>query len=301
MRKKHLHHVADPKAALYGENEAIRSPILASLAFRNLFYKKLRTSLTIIGVIVGIGAVVFLLAFGYGLRDLVTSQVVDSNSIRTIDVSQANAAVIELDTDAENKISEMNDVEDVSRVYNYAAQVVYEDAKTGVVLYGVDQQFIDLSSYKLIEGPNLSVKDKGKIIVNSSFLKAIGVKDAQSIVNKKIKLTVQIPAADRPEGSTKEVLTIDASVSSVIDSGAGSEIYVSSDVFTEAGLENASEAKVLVANKNAVPLLQKRISSMGFTTSSPLDTVEQIDQLFSVLNLLFLGFGSIGLAVCLVF
>ena len=39
MRKKHLHHVDDPKAALYGENEAIRLPILASLAFRNLFIR----------------------------------------------------------------------------------------------------------------------------------------------------------------------------------------------------------------------------------------------------------------------
>lgn len=56
----------DPKKVLYGENDSIRGSILVRIAFSNLFFKKLRTTLTVIGVVVGIGAVVFLLAFtGY--------------------------------------------------------------------------------------------------------------------------------------------------------------------------------------------------------------------------------------------
>ena len=135
----------DPKSALYGANDSIRPSILFRIAFSNLFYKKLRTTLTVIGVVVGIGAVVFLLAFGYGLRDLVTKQVVDSNSIRTIDVSQANPLVLPLDTNTEQKISAFNDVASVSRVFNFAGQVDYADSQTGVVVFGSDQQYMELN------------------------------------------------------------------------------------------------------------------------------------------------------------
>lgn len=286
----------NPKTALYGANDSIRFTILVRIAFSNLFYKKLRTTLTVIGVVVGIGAVVFLLAFGYGLRDLVTKQVVDSNSIRTIDVSQSNPLVLPLDTNAEEKIAAFNDVASVSRVFNFAGQVNYQNSKTGVVVFGSDQQYMDLNAFALVAGPNSSLKKEGTVIANMSFLKAIGIKDPQKVINKEIDLSIQIPKALRPEGMEEDIKT-KLKVSSVIESGAGSELYVSSDVFTSARIDNASQAKVLVTNKEAVSNLQKRISSLGFTTTSPYETVAQIDQVFGVLNYIFLGFGGIGLVI----
>ncbi len=287
---------SDPKAVLYGSNDCLRFSILIRIAFSNLFYKKLRTTLTVIGVVVGIGAVVFLLAFGYGLRDLVTKQVVDSNSIRTIDVSQANTQVLSLDTETEQKIEAFNDVSSMSRVFNYAGQVDYNNSKTGVVIFGVDQQYMDLNAFSLIAGPNSSIKKSGTVIANTSFLKSIGVKDPQKVLNKEIDLLIKVPEALRPKGMEADI-ELPLTVSSVIDSGSGSELYVSSDVFMSRRLDNANQAKVLVNNKEAVHNLQKRISSLGFTTSSPYDTVEQIDQVFGVLNYIFLGFGGIGLVI----
>lgn len=286
----------DPKTTLYGANDSIRFTILCRIAFSNLFYKKLRTTLTVIGVVVGIGAVVFLLAFGYGLRELVTKQVVDSNSIRTIDVSQSNPLVLPLDTNTEEKIAAFNDVESVSRVFNFAGQVNYQNSKTGVVVFGSNQQYMDLNSFALTAGPNLSLKKPGTVIVNSSFLKAVGIKDPQKVVNKDLDITIQIPKVLRPEGMTEDI-ALTLKVSSVIESGAGAELYVSSDVFTERRIDNASQAKVLVSKKEAVADLQKRISSLGFTTTSPYETVAQIDQVFGVLNYIFLGFGGIGLVI----
>lgn len=43
------------------DKPAVRLRILASLAWQNLLHKKLRTSLTVAGIAVGIGAVYFLL------------------------------------------------------------------------------------------------------------------------------------------------------------------------------------------------------------------------------------------------
>lgn len=288
---------SDLKSILSGDKNSIQFRILVTIAFKNLFYKKLRTTLTIVGVVVGIGAVVFLLSFGYGLRNLVTSQVVDSSSIRTIDVSQANVDVITLTSKVENDISTYNDVESVSRVFNYAGQVQVSGSKTGAVVYGTDQQYMDLSAFELAAGPNISLKDKGKAIVNTSFLKAIGTENYQKAIGSKLDLEVKIPQKDLPEGSDDKVIELNVTISSVIESGAGAEIFVPSSIFVDKGIDNASQAKILVSSKEAVSDLQKRISSLGYTTSSPLDTVESIDQVFGVLNLLFLGFGSIGLVI----
>jgi len=286
----------DRKTALVGENDSIRPTILVRIAFSNLFYKKLRTTLTVIGVVVGIGAVVFLLAFGYGLRNLVTKQVVDSNSIRTIDINQANPTLLALDTATEEKIEAFNDVESVSRVFSYAGQVNYNNSKTGVVVFGTDQQYMDLNAFALTAGKGVSLKDSTTAVANTSFLKAIGIKDPQKLLNQKIDLTIQIPKDLRPEGMEGDIES-SLKIVSVVESGSGSELFVSSSVFTDRNIDTASQAKILVSNKEAVGDLQKRIASLGFTTASPYDTVAQIDQVFGVLNYIFLGFGGIGLVI----
>jgi len=295
MSKK-IHHKDDKRAALVGANDSIRPSILVRIAFSNLFFKKLRTTLTVIGVVVGIGAVVFLLAFGYGLRDLVTKQVVDSNSIRTIDINQANPTILALDTETEQKIEGFNDVESVSRVFSYAGQVNYSNSKTGVVVFGTDQQYMDLNAFALTAGKAVNLKDPNTAVANSSFLKAIGIKDPQKILNKNLDLTIQIPKDLRPDGMEGDI-AVSLKVVSVIDSGSGSELFINKSVFTDRRIDTASQAKILVANKEAVGDLQKRIASLGFTTASPYDTVAQIDQVFGVLNYIFLGFGGIGLVI----
>ncbi len=293
---KTIHKKDDPKAKLYGENESIKFSIILNIAFKNMFYKKLRTTLTVIGVIVGLGSVVFLLAFGYGLRNLVTSQVVDSKSIRTIDVNQPNAKILKFNTETEQDMEAFNGVESVSRIFNFASTVDYEGSNTGTVLYGVDQQYIDLNSFELIAGPNMKIEDKGSVIVNTSFLEALGVKNEQEVLNKNINVVVEVPEIEQVDG-IEPTIKLNLKVHSVISSGTGSEIYMTSEVFKERRLDNANQAKVLVVSKEDVPNLQKRIASLGYVTSSPLDTVEQIDQVFSILNLIFLGFGSIGLVI----
>src|SRR5206468_3453072 len=42
---------------------------------------------------------------------------------------------------------------------------------------------------------------------------------------------------------------------------------------------------------------RKQIESMGFLTTSPIDTIEQINQMFKFFNVLLAGFGAIGMIV----
>src|SRR6478609_1253308 len=80
-----------PRRVRHTENDHTRSVIkpklLVRLSYKNLLFKKLRTTLTAAGVVVGIGAVVFLFSFGIGLQNLINKQVIGSSSVNAIDVT----------------------------------------------------------------------------------------------------------------------------------------------------------------------------------------------------------------------
>lgn len=273
--------------------------LLASIAFKNLFYKKLRTTLTIGGVIIGVGAVIFLLAFGFGLRDVVSKQVVDSNSIRTIDVNPAKANLVTLDSENIGRIKRTSGVVTVAPVYYYAGKVSYAKAQSEAVVYGAGQEYLSLTNFKRIAGrlPNFNENAKA-LFVSTAYVKSLGEDQPEKIIGKELTVTVSIQTQNQNDSQKKD-LTYKGQVAGVIDNGSGSEVYMNEKIFTDAGVDRASQLKVLVADKKDVATVQKKIESLGFTSTSPLQTLDQINQIFGILNIMFLGFGGIGLIIAI--
>ena len=79
------------------DTSAVKKSILIAIAYQNLLHKRLRTTLTVLGIAIGIGAIYFLLSFGLGLQNLVTNEIIGNQSIKTIDVASANSQVLKLD------------------------------------------------------------------------------------------------------------------------------------------------------------------------------------------------------------
>jgi len=273
--------------------------LLADIAFKNLFYKKLRTTLTIGGVIIGVGAVIFLLAFGFGLRDVVSKQVVDSSSIRTIDVNPAKANLVTLDSENIGRIKRTSGVVTVAPVYYYAGKVVYAKAQSEAVVYGAGQEYLSLTNFKRIAGklPNFNDNPEA-LFVSSAYVKSLGETQPEKIIGKELTVTISIKT-DTDAGAQKKDLVYKGQVAGVIENGSGSEVYMSDTIFTKAGIDKASQLKVLVGDKKDVPNVQKKIESLGFTSTSPLQTLDQINQIFGILNIMFLGFGGIGLIIAI--
>ncbi len=270
----------------------IRLSILVHIALRNLFFKKLRTSLTVLGVVIGIGSVVFLVSLGFGLQKLVSHQVVGSDSIKTIDVSSAKSKLIKLDDETIDKIVGLANVERVARVYNFGGKINLGSSRTDAILFGVDSNYLQLSNLKFIEGAGTSLTDD-QAIVNRSLLKAVGINDAKSAIGQHLSIDATIS----PDDETKQSIGLKVTIKSVIESGAGAEVYLPDKLFTSYGVNIASQLKVLTNNQQSVSTLKRQIEALGLTTSSPLDTLEQINQIFSLFTLVLVGFGGIGMII----
>jgi putative ABC transport system permease protein len=270
----------------------IKPQILASIAVKNLLAKRLRTFLTITGIVIGVGAVVFLVSLALGLHAVVNQQVIGSQSVSSIDVTTPNANTILLNDTNVNKINQFAHVSVVAPAYILAGKISYQGSESDTVVYGTNNQYINLSALKFVSGQH-DLKSANDAIVNTSLLSLIGQSSSSTAINK--RLTVQT-AVDRADGSQKTV-TSDLNIIGVVNTGAGAEVYMGSQPFTNAGAYQYGQLKVLADNRKNVPVVRQLIEGLGLTTASPLDTLSQINTIFTIFTFVVVGFGGIGMVI----
>lgn len=279
------------------DRPTVQPRVLAMIAYRNLLQKRLRTLLTVSGIAIGIGSVYFLLSFGIGLQRLVANQVIGNQSIRTIDVKPTNSSIIKLDDIAVQRISEVPDVKEIGKIYYFPGSFKLNNSETDSIVYGIDKGYEQLTYLNLIKGELL--KDtavKNPIVMNKAALEAIGLgKDPSIVIGKSIDITVPLPKIQ----SQSKVYQRSMQIVGVIDSGSGAEIFIPSTEFRQLGVPALTQLKVGVDSVETVSKARAQIESIGLETSSPVDTLNEINKVFNYLNLILIGFGGIGMLIAI--
>ena len=266
------------------------------MAWRNLISKKLRTALTIVGVIIGIGAIYFLLSFGLGLQKLVTEEIVGNKSVKLIEVSSPNSDIISLNQDIVNRVSSIARVAEVSVDYSFPGLLSYNGAEVDAVSYGIDEAYSEFVSLNLTNGRLIKNQDDKKIVLNTSALDSIGIDSPRAAIGEKVTITVPL----KETSSDVKEISSEFEIVGVVDSGAGTEIFIPSGLFTSAGVESYKTLRVLADNAESVSNLRNQIESIGLETQSPADTLDQVNQIFNFFNILMISFGSIGMLVAVI-
>jgi len=278
------------------KQSTISNKLLMTMALKNLTYKKLRSILTISGVVIGIGSVFLLISFGLGLRQLVTEEVTGAQSIKTIDVNSPNSRIVKLDQSSVDRIADIPDVSQIGTSYSLAGKVALNEAATDTVVFGVNNEFYSLSNISLVSGKAFDDEQPDAIVINMSLLRAFGIEDKATEVLDS-ELTVEI---DTGSDQTSEPLTKTFTVAGIAETGSGAELFVPQQAFTAYELKSFSQAKVTVEDTDKVANVRAQIEALGFETLSPLDTVEQINQVFRFFTIALLGFGAIGMFIAVI-
>jgi ABC-type antimicrobial peptide transport system permease subunit len=269
----------------------IPARVLMYMAWRNLIHKKLRAFLTVFGVVIGIGAIFFLLSFGIGLQRLVTSQVLGNQSVKSIDVTSSNSKIIKLDQPSFTKMQGLPHVVRAGAMYSFASSLKSQGSEVDAIVYGEDDNYQQMSNLPLSGGRQLNANERSSILVNITAYKSIGIKDAKAALGKKV--SVHIPLGDANLKEIDNTFTIVG----VIDTQGGNEIYVPGSLLTDAGVRTFKQVKIEVDGTDNVTPMRKQIESLGFVTTSPIDTIDQINQIFAFFNVVLAGFGGIGMIV----
>lgn len=125
---------------------------IIDLTTRELIDKRSRTFITITGMSVGIGLIVFLVSIGYGVERLVISRIADLEQRRQIEAFPVVGTNQRLNDETIKKFDDFSEVERVLPQMSIVSKIVYNNSSTDVVSYGVQSDYIKKSDIHLIEG-----------------------------------------------------------------------------------------------------------------------------------------------------
>lgn len=152
------------------------------ISLKNLKHRGLRSWLTLLGIFIGVMAVVALIGLGNGLKAAVNAQFgVSSTEVISVQAGGLNAygppgsgAVDPLTTDDLNAIRRVNNVEFALRRNIENGDLEYNDRRifgyATNILYGEERKFMyEILDVKPLKGKLLEDKDEGKVVLGNNF------------------------------------------------------------------------------------------------------------------------------------
>jgi ABC-type antimicrobial peptide transport system permease subunit len=259
-----------------------------------------RTLLTILGMSIGIGAILFLVSLGYGLQKTLLERITTSDSLLTLDISEAKSGVVSLNAEMIKKMEEMPGVDEVSPAFQITTQGHLEDLSADVIAFGSKPSFLKLGGYKASIGTLIKDDEPEGMVISSAVAQLFG-KTPEELLGKEMTFTFFIPKTDSPEGnlqSNYELVKSDKKFK-IIGAVEGEDniVYLNSANLGDLKIEKYGQVKVKAKSSGEMNTIRDVILEQGLLVSSLSDTVDQANQIFKIVQIILMLFGIIALVV----
>lgn len=281
-----------------GQCKNMRISYIAFLAKANLKNRKLRSVLTIGGMTVGIGAIVFLVSLGFGLQRLITGQITNLEALTVLDVTTGTSALLKIKQETIESFKEIPNVVEVSPSISLSSQASRLGSATDVALFGIDPEFIALEGVNVAWGENFSESAGKETVISNTLVELLGIKNPQNIVGEKISYRIIVPVWDEEGNATEETKTelVNVTVKGVIEDEL-TVGYVPIELLENYGILNYNLVRIKVTDRAATADVRLAIEQEGLQVDSIADTVGQIDRIFLIFEIIMAGFGLIAMLV----
>ena len=163
---------------------------LIELAFRNMQAKRNRTLVTIGGMALGVGAIVFLVSLGYGLERMVISKVTKLNELRMADITAGQLGTLQMNDEMMDKIRFLEGVEEVIPQISMVSKIKFNGSVFDVMSKGVEEKYITAMMPVFLSGQEFKDRDVDfsysnegqKVMGASTFEEGEGGKIEETIV-----------------------------------------------------------------------------------------------------------------------
>lgn len=266
---------------------------LINVAYKNIKSNKLRSILTMLGIIVGISSVIVLVGIGKGTSTSVLNEVSSLGSdILSVSITSSDYSIKYKDL---NKLNSSN-IDTISSYKNVQASisnVTTTSSKTSLI--AIDNNYLDLSSIELQRGRNISIID----IENKSKVCILGSESATTYFNlsNPIGETIKINNDNYTVvGVLKETDNLDNAVLIPLSTTT----YLNEDASIKNILIKINDTTNIDKSTNEIENLIRKtyqISTDYFTVTSSTSILESMDNINNTLSLLLGGIASISLIV----
>ena len=278
----------------------MRLPDLMKLSTRMFKARTSRTLLTILGMSVGIGAILFLVSLGYGLQKTLLERITTSESLLTLDITEAKSGVVELNNEEIEKIKILEGVSEISPAFQVSSQGQMGELKADLIAVGIQPSFFRLGGFHVSKGAGINDEEKNGVVINSSVAQLFA-KSIDEMIGQEISMTFFLLETNNEGGTLQNNYERIASeekykVAGFIE-GDENIIYLNSATTEKLGISKFSQLKVKCVSSDAMNGVRDRILEQGLLVSSLSDTVDQANQIFGIIQIVLISFGIIALIV----
>ncbi len=274
------------------------------LSTRMFKTNRLRTLLTILGISVGIGTILFLVSLGYGLRQLLISQIATSDAMLSIDIMADSSSLVKLDIETIEKIKNIKGITATSPMFSTTAQMKVGDLTGGVSVNIADAMFLTLSGIKVSKGEAFKDDSGNKIIVSSAALELFGLNEENGI-GKTVNFSLFLPKKNEKGEYTEDVdvkdMNKDFQIAGIIND-SGNYAFLPASAKEGLDIPFYSELRVKVSDQGSVPeniaAAKDQIIKLGFTAVTAMsETITDANRIFDAINIILSVFGAVALVV----
>ncbi len=265
------------------------------LATRMFRTRPARTWLTILGIGVGIGAVVLLVGLGYGLQKILIEKIVFGEAMLSLDVVTPPSQVLVIDDEKLEEFKQVPHVDDVSPLATFNSSLTYGDLTGSVMLRGVRPSYFGYAGIRIWKGDFFEEEERNKVVLSSAIMKLFEM-EPDEILGKRINLKAIVPNND---GTTREVpLNKEYYVEGVIEDETSLYAFIPlDDLSSQFVIPYYERTRVKVEASEYLDPTEEEFLNRGFLVNSLSKTVEQANKIFSGVQIALAVFGGIALIV----
>jgi len=269
------------------------------LAKNHFLSKKTRTFLTTLGVSLGVSSIVTLVSLGMGLQQITTKQLASLDTLVTINVSANDNSAEPLDDKAVTKLQNIPDVSLVSPSQSYPVKSTYDNSTASLLLYGVNSEALTFESIIVTKGKPFNAPNE--IIISSAAAKNFDIKDPSSAIGKSVDLEFYVFSSDSTNGLKTKKVNISGVVSGISSDELIAAIYMPLTELKKVSAQTKYNGiKVKSSDRKDVAEVRNSIEAMGFSTTSVVDLIKQVDKIFYVAQIILGVIGGVALIVALI-
>ncbi len=281
-----------------------------SLAFENLKHRGIRSWLTMLGIFIGIAAVVSLISLGNGLQTAITGQFA-SLSADTLTIQNAQTGLGPPGSTAVTKLNE-HDLDIIKSVPGVkvaiprlirSVTVDFNDVRGYKYLASMPKSQEDVDfiytnmNVKVSSGRLLKANDRGVVVIGSDFMK-------KEEFNREVNVgsTITIQGKDfKVAGILEKSGTMQVNIAALMTEDDMNEILNITDeidiiVARVVNKDRTEEVAESISNK----LRRDRNEKVGeedFSVQTPVQALSSINTILSILNIIIAGIAAISLII----
>lgn len=269
---------------------------LLKLSLRVFRTKPTRTILTILGMSVGIGTVVFFVSLGYGLQYILIGRLITSeDSLITVEASYPSESGKAIDLGTMGEIRLQKEVDNISPVAEFPGEMLIGSGAPGIVPLTriVRSSYFNYAGVTPDIGKPWTEAEPG-VVLSTQALRLLGLTANQSILGKEVTGKVFYP---KPDGAIEEVEIYKLKIQGVItDENEPPLAYIP---YSGVSKEPTSFKSMLIKAKNidmVVPL-RDSLEKQGFLINAKVDLVNQARKITNAITISLMVFGIAALTV----